>query len=151
MKIVEYDHRDSEGAIPETDLQNIREALTSIPGRVRSSGQTAYRAAILEELEKLGWSRRVRVCSELNLTMAAMKGRTAASVQFGNVSRLYADLMKAQLMYDTGKADGAIFVLLTHEAAKAMQSNLANSERLRRELKLFRSIVNVPIKVLSVE
>ncbi|MDG6912549.1 MAG: hypothetical protein JRN35_05645 [Nitrososphaerota archaeon] len=151
MKIDEFDHRESQLAIPRPDVDGIRRAISSLKVKVEENGQSEFRTAILEEMERLGWSKRVKIAPDLNLTIAAMKGRIAACIQFGNVSRMYADLMKIQYLYDAGKCDAAVFVLLTKDAADKMASNLANCERLQKELLLFRSIINVPIKILAVE
>jgi hypothetical protein len=129
----------------------MRKAIASLSMKIAEGGPTEFRAAILRELAKLGWSKPVRISPDLNITVAAMKGRTAACIQFGNVSRLYADLMKVQALFDLGKCDGAIFILLSKGAADVMSSNLAHSDRLVKELRVFRSIINVPIKILSVE
>lgn len=151
MKVVEYDHRGADTAIPEAELRSVRQVIQGVSVRLESQGQSKCRTTILNELARLGWSQRVRVSGDANITVAAMKGRTAACVQFGNVCRAYADLMKLQALYDMGVCDGAIFVLLSTPAAKALSANLAHSDRLIKELKVFRSIINVPIRILAVE
>lgn len=151
MKVFEHDHRDAADAISPNEIAEISKALGSIFVPLAKNGGTNIRGEVVTALEKLGWSGKVKISPNHNLTVTGMKGGVAACVQFGNVSRSYADLLKLQALYERGKCDGAIFILPTKAAADAMASNLANADRLVRELELFRSIINIPIKVLGVE
>lgn len=151
MKVVEHDHRDAASALPLLEVNEVKKALGSIFATLSKNGATAIRAQVVEKLDQLGWSGNVRVSPDHNITVTGMKGNLAACVQFGNMSRFYADLLKLQALFERGKCDGAIFILPTKKAADAMASNIANADRLVKELQLFRSIINIPIKVLGVE
>lgn len=151
MNIVESNHRDAVDAIPAADIKMVRSVLSNLQASIGTNGQSKVRVAIVKDLLAKGWSEPVRVSPDLNITVTGMKGRTALCVQFGNVGRFYADLLKLQLLYNMGSCDGAIYVALTKSAAGAAASNLTYLERMVKELKEFRGIINVPIKLLGVE
>ncbi len=71
--------------------------------------------------------------------------------QMGNMSRLYADLLKLQYCYLRRGMRGAIFLVMKRRTAVRLGKNLAQYERLVSELDLFREIVTLPLLVLGVE
>ena len=70
-------------------------------------------------------------------------------MQTGNISRMYADLIKLQYLYQKDKINSAFYLLPSKESAKIIGDNVANIERLSNELLLYRYIISLPILVIG--
>jgi len=109
------------------------------------------RAVMRDRLTVLGWSDRVRIKSSCGITISAMNRGIGLCVQTGNMARFYADLMKLQLVFADGLANGALYVIPTKKAAQELGSNMVNYERVVAETRLFAKIITVPLLVLGFE
>lgn len=110
------------------------------------------RTTILNELQNnQGWSSVVKIQYQQGLTITSVKQNTGLCIQTGNMSRFYADLLKLQALFLKDKIDSAIFIIPTKKAASILGDNIAHSERLIRELRLFKHIITIPILILSIE
>ena len=59
--------------------------------------------------------------------------------------------MKLQYLFQSERIEAAALALPTSKAAKIIGDNLANAERVCRELKLFDRVITVPIIVVAFE
>jgi hypothetical protein len=150
-KVEEASHREAEASIDADVIHSFRTILTDAPYDLQRDGRPRVRAALTKRLQVDGWSPPIRISPDLNLTVSGFKGQIALCLQFGNVCRSYADLLKLQLLFDSRRADAAIYVTSTTGAASLEAANLAHLNRLLNELKLFRGIINIPIKLFGVE
>jgi hypothetical protein len=96
-----------------------------------------------------GWSSKVKLSLNSNITITAMNGKVALCLQTGNMGRFYSDLLKLQYLFQKRRITSAIYILPTKYLAKKMGSNLANFERLVIELKLFQEVITIPILVIG--
>ena len=80
-----------------------------------------------------------------------MKDDLAFQLQTGNMSRAPYDLLKLQYLFQSGKIEAAALALPTKEAAKEIGDNIANAERVIKELQLFDRVITVPILVVAFE
>ncbi|HEY3974112.1 MAG TPA: BglII/BstYI family type II restriction endonuclease [Candidatus Sulfotelmatobacter sp.] len=104
------------------------------------------------QLAELGWANEPRVHPDHNPTINAMKQRVGLTVQTGNITRAFYDLMKFQSMYLRDRVDVAVLVIPTTAAASTLGSNIANFGRVTEELgELFFHIVTVPVLIVSFE
>ena len=69
--------------------------------------------------------------------------------QTGNVGRIYADLLKLQTLYTKGNITAGIILIPQNQTAKELGSNMANYERLIRELPIFSQVITMPIVVIG--
>lgn len=106
---------------------------------------TKVRDSILSALSKKGWSGEVIVDRESAITITSVRERIGLCIQTGNMARMYADLMKLQVLYVRRSIDAAVLVLPTARTAKLFGSNVANQERLMRELSIFSPVITVPL------
>lgn len=67
------------------------------------------------------------------------------------MSRFYADLLKLQATYVKGKAKSAIYIVPTKIAARVIGDNIAQYERMTRELESFNKVITMPIVVIGFE
>lgn len=107
------------------------------------------RQHVAEEFQKDGWAMDVKIDQELGLTIFAMKEDLAFQLQTGNISRAPYDLLKLQYLYQSGKIEGAALALPTKECANKIGDNIANFERIVKELKTFDRVITVPILLIA--
>lgn len=107
------------------------------------------KAYYIQRLRNLGWAMKPKVHDQHGLTINAMKDRIALTVQTGNVTRAFYDLMKFQVMYLNNKIDVAVLILPTQAAANTLGDNIADHARVTDELGLFRHVITVPCLLLA--
>ena len=69
--------------------------------------------------------------------------------QTDNVGRIYADLLKLQTLYTKGNIIAGIILVPQIKTAKELGSNMANYERLIRELPIFSQVITMPLVVIG--
>lgn len=104
---------------------------------------------VTSEFLNEGWAMNAHLDQEVNLTVTAMKDDVAFQLQTGNMSRAPYDLLKMQYLCTSGKIKVAAIALPTVKAAKIMGDNIANAERVIRELQLFEKVITVPVLVVA--
>jgi hypothetical protein len=86
------------------------------------------------------------------LTITGKKDDIGLSVQTGNISRFYADLLKLQWFFDNNRISKSIYFCLTKNAAsRSYSGNLANFERATDETLLFAKSINIPILFIGMD
>ncbi len=140
-------------AAHEWEQRDLFEWITDVfeaPGiAIRKGAQTAIKEHVTTELLNEGWAMDARLDQEANLRVTAMRDDIAFQLQMGNMSRAPYDLLKMQYLCTSGKINLAAIALPTKKAAKVMGDNLANAERIARELKLFSKVITVPVLVIA--
>lgn len=149
MDLEIYSHNYGQQAIPPVMLKKMKNAINSIKFNYQRNSASVLRKLILDELHMLGWSDKTRIDVDTKITVTAMKEQIALCLQTGNMSRMYADLIKLQYLYQKDRAEAAFYLLPTKDTAKEMGSNMANLERLVTELKLYKHIISIPIVVIG--
>ena len=92
---------------------------------------------------------RPKVHDDHGLTINAMKSRVALTVQTGNVTRAFYDLMKFQVMYLNNRIDVAALILPTQAAAETLGDNISDYARVSDEIRLFRHVITVPCLLVA--
>ena len=111
----------------------------------------AIRAHVEGKFANEGWALDVRLDQNHQLAVTALKGDLAFQLQTGNMSRAPYDLLKLQYLFQEHKIQAAAIALPTLPAAKTIGDNIANADRVCRELKLFDRVITVPISVVAFE
>jgi hypothetical protein len=152
MKLA-FTYLDHHSAGHEWQRRDLYEWLTDVfeaPGISIKAGATAQiKEHITSEFLNEGWAMNAHLDQEVNLTVTAMKDDVAFQLQTGNMSRAPYDLLKMQYLCTSGKIKAAAIALPTVKAAKIMGDNLANAERVIRELQLFEKVITVPVLVVA--
>ena len=148
-----YDDHHSAGAAWER--RELKEWLTDVfeaPAvKIQSRCTPDIRQHVEQEFINDGWATDVRIDSELMLTVFAMKGDLAFQLQTGNISRAPYDLLKLEYLFRSNRIEAAGLALPTKKAAGIIGDNIANADRVCRELKLFDRVITVPIIVVAFE
>lgn len=154
MKLA-FAYLDHHSAGHEWRRRDLYEWLTDVfeaPDIAIRAGVTAQiKEHVTTEFLNDGWAMNARLEQEVNLTVSAMKDDVAFQLQTGNMSRAPYDLLKMQYLCTSGKIKAAAIALPTVLAAKKMGDNLANAERVIRELELFEKVITVPVLVVAFE
>jgi hypothetical protein len=96
-----------------------------------------------------GWADRVRIQNNNNLTISFLKNNVGICVQFGNVARTYADILKLTYLGKKRIIDLGVIIVPDILESKSLGANYAQFDRLRREIDIFSEIIDVPLLVLS--
>ena len=106
--------------------------------------------AARSSLVSSGWASNVHVPGS-TLTVNFLRDEAALCLQLGNVARTYADLLKLQTMFITGRIVGGFMAVPVLTASRELGSNHAQFERLTREVELFRATVSLPLAVIGLD
>jgi hypothetical protein len=109
------------------------------------------RQHVSREFQGEGWAEDVKIDQELNLTIFALKDDLAFQLQTGNISRAPYDLLKLQHLHQSKKIEAAALAMPTKSAASKIGSNIANAERVSKELVVFDRVITVPILLIAFE
>lgn len=146
-----YDEHHNAGTIWER--RDLKEWLTDVfeaPAvKIEKRCTHSIRDHVESEFLNDGWALGVSLDQGLGLKVFAEKGDLAFQLQTGNMSRAPYDLLKLQYLFQAERIEAAALALPTNEAAKRMGENIANAERIIRELQLFDRVITVPILVVA--
>lgn len=151
MKHTSYSHCGGDKALSKSlrdELVEVIESVTVKPGRKKA---TAIREAISSQLRCVGWSGEVPVSTGSDITITSMKGSVGLCIQTGNVARIYADLIKLQTLYLDNSIKSAVIILPSQPMARLLGSNIAQANRLERELVIFKKAYHVPTTIIALE
>lgn len=110
-----------------------------------------YKKIIEEFLPKLGAAKRVRVDIESQMYVTAVYQKFGICIQFGNVSRFYADLIKLQHLKSIGAIKEGLIITLCKDQHKHFKlSNCTSFERASKEIKIFKTFINSPIMIFGI-
>jgi hypothetical protein len=146
-----HGHRQGDKLVPSSTLKDIREALIKTGLPVKRGNSREIKSQVLELLRQCGWSGEISLSPHSGITVTSQKGDVGLCIQTGNMGRMYADLLKLQTLYTGGSIKTAILVVPTYLAAKALGDNLANFERLTREMAIFEPVITVPLAIVGME
>ena len=148
-----YDAHHSAGS--EWELRGQKDWLTDIfeaPALKIQQGCTQdIRKHVESELLNEGWALGVSLDPGTGLKVFAKQDDMAFQLQTGNMSRVPYDLLKLQYLFMSNRIEVAALALPTKQAAKLIGDNLANAERIIRELELFDRVITVPILIVAFE
>jgi len=146
-------HADGRHVIPPAHLQDIEDCISAINIQVARGAAPHIRAEFLAALARKGWSGEVSISpQESAVTITSRKRATGLCLQTGgNASRIYADLLKLQALYLNDDITCGIFVLPSAPAARVLGDNLAQGDRLVRELSIFKKVITIPLMICLFE
>ena len=151
MKYSIYDHCGGLETIAQAERTELTNALSNCAVGPALRAAPRIRAAIIGSLIRDGWSNEVAVAVGSQITITSAKSNVGLCLQTGNMSRMYADLLKLQKMFLDGAIKAGVMIVPSAPAARLLGSNVANAERLQRELEIFRKVIHMPLIVLAFE
>jgi hypothetical protein len=151
MKSKIYGYRYGDQIIPASMIAEAVHAVKACTVVVKAKASKAVKEAVLESLANKGWPGEITLDTASKISITSKKGNIGLCFQTGNMSRMYADLLKLQAVYLRGTIDAAIFILPEAECSKLLGQNIANCDRLRRELAIFDRAITVPLAIIGIE
>lgn len=97
-----------------------------------------------------GWAKNYALPNS-NLTISYCAGEVGVCVQLGNISRLYADLLKLELLYKLGRIRLGVLVVPTDDYAVSLGSNYTSLSRASRDIKTLEQALGLPLLLMSVD
>lgn len=149
MKVLTHSHNNGAEIVPNYLVEDISDSFNQINGVVSRYEISDIRAHFLDALLTKGWSDKVLLSRESNISITSKKDEVGMCMQTGNVSRMYADLMKLEALYLRGSIHAGILIVATTQCAKQYTSNAATFERLIRELEIFGQVITIPLVIIG--
>ncbi len=146
-----HSHADGHAVVPQSLWQEIVDAVAYISVKPTKGAASRLRDEFLEAIKVAGWSGEASVSKDSKMTITSSKQEVGLCMQTGNMGRMYADLLKLQTMHLNNAIKAAILVVPSRPIAKLLGDNIANTDRLERELEIFRDAYSVPTLVFSLE
>ena len=155
MQYEVLDHRHGLRSVPSAERMGVENLLDSIicpEGKLTPKEVTD---PIKQGLLALGWSGKVTIGEGTNISIASVHADVGMAIQFGNISRIYADLMKFQALYVEEKIASAIIIvphkdIITRLSKTGGLDNRCSFERVSREMPVFSKVINMPIIVYGI-
>lgn len=145
-----YNHHNAETEWTRRDLLEWVTDLVEVPEITVAPGSTRQiRQHVEVELSNAGWALNPRINPDYGLTISALSTDLAIQLQTGNMSRAPYDLLKLEYLFKKNRIKAAALLVPVKEAADILGSNIANAERVRNELELFKFIISVPILLVA--
>lgn len=149
MNTAIYNHRSGISVVPTDVLDEIITAIETLSPKIIKNSVTGIKDAIKELLIRDGWSGEYRLDASSRITISSYKKGIGLCLQTGNVGRIYADLLKLQTLYLKGNISAGLIIVPQQETAVKLASNMANYERLIREMPIFNQVISMPIVVVG--
>jgi hypothetical protein len=145
-------HNGAADVLPDSERTELIHAIESCGIEPARSAASRIRSHIERSLGSTGWSGEVQVEPPSQITISSIKNRVGLCVQTGgNMSRMYADILKLQKLYLDNVISVGTLILPTSPAARALGDNVANADRLKAELPIFRKVIHLPLVLIAFE
>lgn len=151
MKHNNYSHLGGSDAVPSDVQKEVEMAISGVTVKPARGAAEKIRVEFIRGISAHGWTGEMPVAQESKISVTSTKNDVGLCLQTGNMSRIYADLLKLQTMYLKSAIKAAVIVVPSDPVAKKLGSNIANAKRLERELPIFSRAYSVPTLVYSLE
>ena len=148
MRTQIYEHRSGLKVVPNDVIANIEKIISNENPILSKKTVTFIKESIREKMEKEGWTGEYRLDATSKITISSYLKGIGLCFQTGNVGRIYADLLKLQTLYTKGNITAGIILIPQIKMAKELGTNMANYERLIRELPIFSQVITMPLVVI---
>ncbi len=150
LSYISEEHRNAATPWRERDQYEWLTDVFAMPSiKIERACTAAIRQHVADEFVKEGWALNVKLSSESSIKVGAIKDDLAFQLQTGNWSRAPYDFLKLEYLHKTNRIKAAAYAVPTVEAGKVIGDNLANADRVIRELELFYHVITVPILVIA--
>ena len=151
MKATIDSHRFADRIIPSELIDEVSDTIKQVGVKIRHGAAPEIRKAITNGLIARGWSDRVALSAQSDISITSVKQRVGLCLQLGNMARMYADLLKLQTLFLKDTIVAGVLILATADCAKVLGSNLANSGRLLNEMAIYTPVITAPLLIVSME
>lgn len=149
MRVVRHSRNQLEVRHPPDCVDDLTEALTVLELSDAMTPQL-IRSHIGGVLASQGWSKEMRISPDSKISITAYRDQIGLCLQTGNVSRIYADLLKLQTLFARKSIVAGVCIVPITSLAVILGSNVVSYERLLGELEIFALTITVPITVIGI-
>ena len=151
MKTVHFSNNEGLKNIDTIVINQIDIIFSNLSMEIKKYAVSKINNEVSLRLKEFGWSDAVRIAERSKITITSIKEQIGLCMQTGNVSRIYADLLKLQSLFAKGTIRSAIVIVPTGKAARKFGRNIVSFERLCRELLIFAQVITLPIVIIAFE
>ena len=151
MKHSVRSHCAGSDTVPSHIQEEVAQAISLVEVKIGPKAAPKVRDAIIRCLKSNGWTGKVPVAKESDITITSMREEVGLCLQTGNMARMYADLIKLQTLYLDNAIKCAVIIVPSEPVARSLGSNIAQAKRLERELDIFKKAYHVPTLVFALE
>tara|TARA_B110000003_G_scaffold268953_1_gene299238 strand:- start:1255 stop:1701 length:447 start_codon:yes stop_codon:yes gene_type:complete len=105
---------------------------------------------IKDKLLLSGWENRIKISSEMNVSIQYKKSNVGLQFQFGNVAWGFYDLIKLQSAFDKEIIEYAVLVAAVKNVTNRWGSNIFHYERAEKEFEIYLESSKIPLLLLGV-
>jgi len=150
MKSTIFSYRNGKEIINNCLMDDVVDTLDKINPTVKKNSVTFVKDEIKNGLSRYGWTENYLVNVETKITISFFNDQVGLCVQTGNISRIYADLLKLQALFIERRIKVGVIIVPQKSIAKIFGSNMANYERLKNELEhVFSQVITTPLVVVG--
>lgn len=149
MRTKIYNHRSGIKVVPNDIIEDVEKVVWDIKPKLFPKSVASLKLSIRKRLEEEGWTGKYRLDATSKITISSYLRGVGLCFQTGNAGRIYADLLKLQALYTKGNITAGIILIPQIKTARELGSNMANYERLIRELPIFSQVITMPIVVIG--
>lgn len=149
MRTKIYNHRSGIKVVPNDIIEDVEKVVWDIKPKLFPKSVANLKLSIRKRLEEEGWTGEYRLDATSKITISSYLRGVGLCFQTGNAGRIYADLLKLQALYTKGNITAGIILIPQIKTARELGSNMANYERLIRELPIFSQVITMPIVVIG--
>lgn len=149
MRTKIYNHRSGIKVVPNDIIEDVEKVVWDIKPKLFPKSVASLKLSIRKRLEEEGWTGEYRLDATSKITISSYLRGVGLCFQTGNAGRIYADLLKLQALYTKGNITAGIILIPQIKTARELGSNMANYERLIRELPIFSQVITMPIVVIG--
>jgi hypothetical protein len=141
-----------ERGLPNAQAKAIKSKIENIIFPIPSGDNSpqALRAFWSARFMADGWAKNYALPNS-NLTISYFAEEVGVCVQLGNISRLYADLLKLELLYRLGRIRLGVLVVPTDDYAISLGSNYTSLSRASRDIRTLEQALGLPLLLISVD
>jgi len=110
MTFLEHDHRGGFKQVSADCLSSITTILADTTFTKRNQSVPKIRQTLLASIYAAGWSEEAKLDPSSSITITSVRSSVGLCFQTGNMARIYADLLKLQLLFHRGKIAAALFL-----------------------------------------
>ena len=149
MRTVKYSHAGGDAIVPPAFVDELLSIIKECDMRLGKYQIAVFKKHFLAEIHKKGWSDQYSLNRSSKITITSVKGKTGLCIQTGNMSRMYADLLKLQASYSQKIIDSGILILPVGACAKLVGDNIASYDRMIREMPIFDRVITMPLVIIG--
>lgn len=149
METVLYNHRNGQMVVSEGMITSVCDIIHNMHPVLTKNSVSEINRELKQRLDIAGWVLDIKLDPSSKISITGVSNGVGLCIQTGNISRIYADLLKLQALYINEKISAGIIIAPVSQSARILGSNMANFDRISKELPIFAQVITTPIVVIG--